>query len=76
MMRKLPFQRLVRELAFNCTRTDTDIRFTKSAMEAIQEATEDFLTEVFEDTNLLAIHARRVTIMAKDMKLATHLMER
>jgi histone H3/H4 len=35
-----------------------------------QEASEAYLTSLFEDTNLLALHAKRVTVMQKDMKLA------
>jgi len=67
VIRKLPFQRLVREIAqdFN-----TDLRFQASAVLAIQEAAEAYLVGLFEDTNLAAIHAKRVTIMPKDMQLA------
>lgn len=67
LIRKLPFQRLVREIA-------QDIkpywRFQSSALLALQEAAETYLVGLFEDTNLCAIHARRVTIMPKDMQLA------
>ena len=37
---------------------------------AIQEATEAYMVGLFEDTNLCAIHAKRVTIMPKDIQLA------
>ena len=47
-----------------------DLRFQSSAVMAMQEASEAYLVGVFEDTNLCAIHARRVTIMPKDMQLA------
>lgn len=67
LIQKIPFQRLVREVAQDYK---TDVRFQVSALDALQEASESFLTDLFEDTNLIAIHARRVTIMAKDMKLA------
>jgi len=47
-----------------------DLRFTSSAIGAIQEAAEAYLVGLFEDTNLCAIHAKRVTIMPKDIQLA------
>ena len=67
LIRKLPFQRLVREIA---TEFKTDLRFQSSAVLALQEASESYLVGLFEDTNLCAIHAKRVTIMPKDMQLA------
>ena len=48
----------------------TDLRFQSSAVMALQEASEAYLVGLFEDTNLCAIHAKRVTIMPKDMKLS------
>ncbi|CAH2020069.1 unnamed protein product [Acanthoscelides obtectus] len=65
--RKLPFQRLVREIAQDFK---TDLRFQSSAVMALQEASEAYLVGLFEDTNLCAIHAKRVTIMPKDIQLA------
>ena len=47
-----------------------DLRFQSSAVLALQEASEAYMVGLFEDTNLCAIHARRVTIMPKDMQLA------
>ena len=67
LLRKLPFQRLVREVAQDFK---TDLRFQSSAVMALQEATESYLVGLFEDTNLCAIHAKRVTIMPKDIQLA------
>lgn len=67
LIRKLPFQRLVREIAQDFK---TDLRFQASAIAALQEASEAYLTGLFEDTNLCAIHAKRVTIMPKDIHLA------
>lgn len=67
LIRRLPFQRLVRELAQDFRH---DLRFQGSAVLALQEATEAFLVGLFEDTNLCAIHAKRVTIMPKDILLA------
>ena len=67
LIRKLPFQRLVREIAQDFK---TDLRFQSSAVLALQEASEAYLVGLFEDTNLCAIHAKRVTIMPKDVQLA------
>ncbi|KAF1772182.1 Histone-fold [Phytophthora cactorum] len=67
LIRKLPFQRLVREIAQDYK---TDLRFQSTAILALQEASEAYLVGLFEDTNLCAIHAKRVTIMPKDIQLA------
>ena len=67
LIRKLPFQRLVREVAQDYK---TDLRFQGSAVLALQESAEAYLVGLFEDTNLAAIHAKRVTIMPKDIQLA------
>ena len=86
LIRKVPFQRLAREVLqdlnkpgsyprFNAT------RFQATSLLAIQESVEAFSIGMFEDINLCAIHARRVTIMPKDMQLAlrirgeSHLMQ-
>lgn len=67
LIRKLPFQRLVREIAqdYKC-----DLRFQTTALMALQEAAEAYMVGIMEDTNLCAIHAKRVTIVPKDMQLA------
>ena len=67
IINKLPFQRLVREVAQDFR---TDLRFESHALMALQEASEAYLVGLFEDVNLCAIHAKRVTIMVKDMQLA------
>ena len=67
LIRKLPFQRLVREIAQDFK---TDLRFQSAAVMALQEASKAYLVGLFEDTNLCAIHAKRVTIMPKDIQLA------
>lgn len=59
LIRKLPFQRLVREIAQDFK---SDLRFQSSAIGALQESVEAYLVSLFEDTNLCAIHAKRVTI--------------
>uniref|UniRef100_A0A3Q7EIR9 Histone H3 n=1 Tax=Solanum lycopersicum TaxID=4081 RepID=A0A3Q7EIR9_SOLLC len=66
LIRKLPFQRLVREIA-------QDFKTDLSVVAALQEAAEAYLVGLFEDTNLCAIHAKRVTIMPKDIQLARRL---
>ena len=70
LMRKLPFQRLVREIA---SESQNDLRFQASAIAALQEATEAYMVSLFEDSNLAAIHAKRVTVMNKDIALAKRL---
>ena len=70
LIRRLPFQRLVREIA---QEFKADCRFQGSALLAVQEAAEAYLTGVFADTNLCAIHAKRVMITPKDMHLALRL---
>lgn len=67
LLRKLPFQRLVKEIATNFR---TELRFQSTALLALQEASEAYLVGLFEDTNLCAIHAKRVTILPRDMALA------
>jgi len=57
LIRKLPFQRLVREIAADFK---TDLRFQSSAIAALQEASEAYLVGLMEDTNLCAVHAKRV----------------
>jgi histone H3 len=69
LIKRAPFQRLVREVARELT-CGMDLRFQSSAVLALQEAAEAYLVGLFEDTNLCAIHAGRVTIMSKDMNLA------
>jgi histone H3 len=73
LLRKLPFQRLVREIAQDYR---SDLRFQSLALLALQEATEAFLVGLFEDANVCAIHAKRVTIMPKDIALARRIRSR
>ena len=74
LIRKLPFQRLVREIAGDsemiCSPLCGKVRFQSAAIMALQEASEAYLVGLFEDSNLCAIHAKRVTIMPKDIQLA------
>jgi histone H3 len=73
LIRKAPFQRLVKEIA---TDFKSDMRWQSLAILALQESAEAFLIGLFEDTNLCAIHAKRVTIMQKDMQLARRIKGR
>lgn len=67
LIRKLPFQRLVRGISEDLR---GGYRWERSALAALQEAAEAYLVGLFEDTNLCAIHAKRITILPKDMQLA------
>ena len=64
---KLPFRRLVREIAQN---EKQDIRMQETALEALQEAAETYLVRLLDDANLCALHARRITLMPRDIQLA------
>ena len=68
LIRKLPFQRLVQELAQDMGKSQ--ICFQSGAIIALQEASEAYLVGLLEDSNLHAIHVKRVTIMPKDIQLA------
>ncbi|KAL2815919.1 histone-fold-containing protein [Aspergillus granulosus] len=72
LLRKLPFARLVREVALDLLPAEVgaELRWQSHAILALQEAAEAFLVHLFEDTNLCALHAKRVTIMQKDIQLA------
>jgi histone H3 len=67
LLAKAPFQRFVRAI---CDGIDGQLRFQAQALLALQEAAESYLTGLFEDANLCAIHATRVTVMKKDLDLA------
>uniref|UniRef100_A0A915JUC5 Histone H2A/H2B/H3 domain-containing protein n=1 Tax=Romanomermis culicivorax TaxID=13658 RepID=A0A915JUC5_ROMCU len=67
LIRRAPFCRLVREIMM---KFKSDARIQVFAVEALQQAAEAYITGLFEDTNLCAIHAKRVTIMPKDIHLA------
>nr|CAD7268525.1 unnamed protein product [Timema shepardi] len=70
LIRKLPFQRLVRQIAQDFK---TDLRFQSSAVMALKEASKAYLVGLFKDANLCAIHAKCVTIIPKDIQLARHI---
>ena len=66
LIRKLPFQRLVKEV---CQGINNELRFQSTALLALQEASEDYLVKMFDQVNVCAIHAGRVTIQVKDIVL-------
>jgi histone H3 len=68
-LRKMPFQRLVRDIVMNYS-PNIPFRFTPQALLALHIASEDYLVGLFEDSYLCALHAKRVTLMKKDMNLA------
>ena len=72
LIRKAPFARLCKEVL---QEYNNEMRMAAVALEAIQEAAEQYLTSIFEDSNLAAIHAKRVTIMPKDMQLVRRLRQ-
>ena len=73
---RLPFSRLVREIAAGFASAGGDLRFRSSALAALQEAAEAFLVTLMEDGMLCAVHAKRVTLMQKDMQLARRIRGR
>ena len=71
LIKGLPFQRLVRDIAMQY---NTELKFQKAAMEALQEGSEAFLVRLFELTNILASHAKRITILKGDVELAKYIL--
>ena len=69
LIKGLPFQRLVRDIAM---KYNTELEFQRAAIEALQESSEAFLVKFFELTNILATHANRVTILRRDIRLAKY----
>ena len=77
LIKRTPFQRLIREISQEYRiqpngpgTPSVQVRFQSTAIAALQEAAENYIVGLFEDVNLLAIHARRVTIMPRDIRLA------
>ena len=67
LIRRLPFQRVVREIAQNIR---TDLQFQSMAIMTLQEAGQAFLVGLLEQSNLHVVHMKRVTVMPKDIQLA------
>jgi histone H3 len=73
LIKKLPFSRLVKEIS---NQHKDNLRWQRQALEALQMACEAHMVSLFEDTNLCAIHAKRVTVMPRDMQLARRIRGR
>jgi histone H3 len=69
---RAPFQRLIKEIAHDL---QGDLRFQKNAVDALREAAEMHIVRMFEKANLAAIHAKRITIMQKDVELVRKLCD-
>ena len=77
LIQRTPFNKLIKEISQEyqiCPdgpgTPSVQVRFQSTALAALQEATENFLIGLFEDINLLAVHAKRVTVMPRDIHLA------
>ena len=77
LIRRTPFNKLIKEISqeyWICPdgpgTPSVQVRFQSTALAALQEAAENYLVGLFEDVNLLAVHAKRVTIMPRDIHLA------
>ena len=77
LIKRSPFQKLIREISQEyrvCPdgpgTPSIQVRFQSTAIAALQEAAENFIVGLFEDVNLLAVHAKRVTVMPRDIRLA------
>ena len=67
LIRKIPFQRLVREVVQDLFKEE--YRYQSTALLALQEASEDFLVRMFSQVNDIAIHGKRVTVKPTDVQL-------
>ena len=77
LIKRMPFQKLIREISQEyqvCPdgpgTPSVQVRFQSTATAALQEAAENFIVGLFEDVNLLVVHAKRVTVMSRDIRLA------
>ena len=62
----ISFQRLVRQIAQDYK---MGLTFQAPVILALQEAAKTYLIRLFDDTNLCAIHAKRDTIIPRDLQL-------
>jgi len=75
VFRKKEFEGVVRGIANNVWK-EQEFKWSKYALEALQHAAESYLVHLFEDSNLCALHAKRVTLLVKDMQLARRIRGR
>jgi histone H3-like centromeric protein A len=75
LLRRAPFQRVVREVTEGIAPKTGEVRWRASALEALQHGTEAYLTDLLADANLAAIHSKRITIAPKDIKLVRRISE-
>ena len=73
LLPRLPFQRLVREICQDMTKKE--LRFQSTALQALQEAAEAYVVTYFQQAQLAAIHAHRITVQAHDFHIVEDLME-
>ncbi|GMS82706.1 hypothetical protein PENTCL1PPCAC_4881 [Pristionchus entomophagus] len=66
---RMPFRRVVRQVMQEMKRGSDGLMIQSLAVDALQEAAEAYLVSLFDDANMAAIHARRVTIMPKDLDI-------
>ncbi|CAL2052542.1 unnamed protein product [Caenorhabditis brenneri] len=71
IIRKMPFRRIIQEIAH--TNFNTMIKYQALAVDLLRQAAEEYITSLFEDANLCAHHAKRVTVMPKDLQLASRI---
>merc|ERR1712168_1318235 len=74
LIRKAPFMRLVKEITISAIGGE-EYRWQGLAVEALQRAAEAYMTSLFEQSNLMALHAKRVTVMPKDVNLVLRIRE-
>ena len=77
LIKRSPFQKLIREISQEyrvCPQgpgtPSIQMRFQSTAIATLQEAAENFIVGLFEDVNLSAVHAKRVTVMLQDVRIA------
>ena len=83
LIKKSPFQKLIREISQEyqiCPQgpgtPSMQMRFQSTTIAALWEAAENFMVGLFEDVNLLAVHAKRVMVMPRDIRLALRIKRR
>ena len=77
LIKRSPFQKLIREISQEyrvCPdgpgTPSVQVSFQSTAIAALQEAAENFIVGLFEDMNILVVHAKKVTVMPRDIRLA------